>query len=79
MRWLTNKNPEIGDVGQRRSVTKFAWLPVIARRYKSDEKQYKVWLEFYDQFQIVGVEVDDVKHVLRPTWKPIDNDPNWIY
>ena len=57
MRWKIRdkKSPKIGD---ERTITKFAWLPI-----KIDN--YKVWLEAYDSFQKYE-EVSEVIDMTEP-------------
>ena len=49
MKWEI-KEKIIPEVGDRRVVRKFAWLPVIAIN-TCDEKLYRIWLQSYDQIQ----------------------------
>ena len=54
MRWRINT--EIPREGQRRAITKFAWLPTKVkldglRNPDGSMKEYRIWLERYSQVQ----------------------------
>lgn len=72
MKWKIKENKE-HESGDRRNVTKFAWLPVKAK-IKNDWGTYRVWLEFYTEVQEYMYFPDNWSSD-KDRWVPIEN---WV-
>jgi len=58
MKWKKHK------IGDRRMVRRFAWLPTECYNSSGTGNTFMVWLEFYKEAQILGVDY----HTDRATW-----------
>jgi hypothetical protein len=63
MKWKVNARGL--NKGDRRTVRKFAWFPVLV--YDGDDT-YRAWLETYDQEQVYGWSEDGLR------WEPVKNN-----
>ena len=62
MKW---KSHQLGD---RRRISRFAWLPVTVIDPRTHKDEYTVWLEFYDSIEMYAQYYDGV--TVWEGWEP---------